>query len=79
MNACMAAHATAEEHDRAREDWFAARVARQRDRDRRELRRLEQERFHREWWRLPPDEGGGASGGANGDADGNGSGGEKTR
>ncbi|RYP04283.1 hypothetical protein DL764_004546 [Monosporascus ibericus] len=59
MNGCMAAHATPEEHDRAREDWFATRLERARERERRERRRLEQERFHREWWGLPerdPDE-----------------------
>ncbi|RYP70728.1 hypothetical protein DL769_004878 [Monosporascus sp. CRB-8-3] len=59
MNSCMAAHATPEEHDRAREDWFATRLERARERERRERRRLEQERFHREWWGLPerdPDE-----------------------
>ncbi|KAI0410014.1 hypothetical protein F4802DRAFT_10605 [Xylaria palmicola] len=59
MNSCMLAHATQAEHDRAREDWFAARTARARERERRERRKLEQERFHREWWGLPerdPDE-----------------------
>lgn len=49
----MQAHATPAEHDRAREDWFAARVTRARERERRERRKLEQERFHREWWGLP--------------------------
>ncbi|KAI1160434.1 hypothetical protein F5B18DRAFT_632906 [Nemania serpens] len=53
MNSCMQAHATPAEHDRAREDWFAARVTRARERERRERRKLEQERFHREWWGLP--------------------------
>ncbi|KAK7754939.1 hypothetical protein SLS62_003023 [Diatrype stigma] len=54
MNGCMAAHATPAEHDRAREDWFAARAERARERARTERRRLEQERFHRDWWGLPP-------------------------
>lgn len=53
MNSCMQAHATPAEHDRAREDWFAARLTRARERERRERRKLEQERFHREWWGLP--------------------------
>ncbi|KAI0169107.1 hypothetical protein GGR52DRAFT_574333 [Hypoxylon sp. FL1284] len=53
MNGCMQRHATAAEHDRAREEWFAARQQRARDRERRERRRLEQEAFHREWWGLP--------------------------
>ncbi|KAI0456295.1 cytochrome c oxidase biogenesis protein Cmc1 like-domain-containing protein [Xylaria acuta] len=53
MNNCMLAHATPEEHDRAREDWFAARTTRARERERKERRKIEQERFHREWWGLP--------------------------
>ncbi|KAI3324815.1 hypothetical protein HD806DRAFT_534276 [Xylariaceae sp. AK1471] len=59
MNNCMLAHATPEEHDRAREDWFAQRMMRARERERKERRKIEQERFHREWWGLPerdPDE-----------------------
>ncbi|KAI5864909.1 cytochrome c oxidase biogenesis protein Cmc1 like-domain-containing protein [Durotheca rogersii] len=54
MNGCMQAHATAAEHDRAREQWFAQRAARARDHERRERRRLEQESFLREWWGLAP-------------------------
>jgi len=53
MNNCMLAHATQEEHDRAREDWFATRMERARERERKERRKLEQERFLREWWNLP--------------------------
>ncbi|KAI1362727.1 hypothetical protein F5Y08DRAFT_311276 [Xylaria arbuscula] len=53
MNNCMLAYATPEEHDRAREDWFAARMTRARERERKERRKLEQEKFHREWWGLP--------------------------
>ncbi|KAI0431106.1 cytochrome c oxidase biogenesis protein Cmc1 like-domain-containing protein [Xylaria sp. FL1042] len=53
MNSCMLAHATPAEHDRAREDWFAARMTRARERERKERRKIEQERFHREWWGLP--------------------------
>ncbi|KAI1079065.1 cytochrome c oxidase biogenesis protein Cmc1 like-domain-containing protein [Whalleya microplaca] len=53
MNGCMMAHATAAEHDRAREEWFAQRLVRARERERKERRRLEQEKFHREWWGLP--------------------------
>ncbi|KAI0200821.1 cytochrome c oxidase biogenesis protein Cmc1 like-domain-containing protein [Astrocystis sublimbata] len=53
MNNCMLAHATPEEHDRAREDWFAARMTRARERERKERRKIEQEKFHREWWGLP--------------------------
>ncbi|KAH9906360.1 hypothetical protein F4778DRAFT_778748 [Xylariomycetidae sp. FL2044] len=53
MNSCMLANATQAEHDRAREDWFAQRMVRARERERKERRKLEQERFHREWWGLP--------------------------
>ncbi|KAI1177333.1 hypothetical protein F4777DRAFT_577139 [Nemania sp. FL0916] len=53
MNGCMQQHATAAQHDRAREDWVAGRLARQRERERKERRREEQERFLREWWDLP--------------------------
>ncbi|KAI1288709.1 hypothetical protein F5Y03DRAFT_401601 [Xylaria venustula] len=59
MNSCMLTHATQAEHDRAREDWFAARMTRARERERKERRKMEQEKFHREWWGLPerdPDE-----------------------
>ncbi|KAI0975358.1 hypothetical protein F4678DRAFT_457637 [Xylaria arbuscula] len=53
MNSCMLVHATQAEHDRAREDWFAARMTRARERERKERRKIEQEKFHREWWGLP--------------------------
>ncbi|OTA97065.1 hypothetical protein M434DRAFT_66367 [Hypoxylon sp. CO27-5] len=53
MNNCMLAHATPEEHDRAREQWFAQRQQRAREREIKERRKLEQEAFHREWWGLP--------------------------
>ncbi|OTA98904.1 hypothetical protein M426DRAFT_325611 [Hypoxylon sp. CI-4A] len=59
MNSCMLAHATPEEHDRAREQWFAQRQQRAREREAKERRKMEQEAFHREWWGLPrrdPDE-----------------------
>ncbi|KAL7620491.1 hypothetical protein AAE478_009486 [Parahypoxylon ruwenzoriense] len=59
MNSCMLAHATPAEHDRAREQWFAQRAARARERERKERRKMEQEAFLREWWQLPekdPDE-----------------------
>ncbi|KAK8043606.1 hypothetical protein PG993_006036 [Apiospora rasikravindrae] len=53
MNSCMMAHATQAEHDRAREEWFATRMERARERERKERRKIEQEKFHREWWGLP--------------------------
>lgn len=56
MNNCMVSHATQEEQDAAREEWFAMRLRRQKEREAKEARRKEQEKFHREWWGLPADE-----------------------
>jgi COX assembly protein 1 len=56
MNTCMIAHATQDEQDSAREEWFALRLRRQKERELKEERRREQEKFHREWWGLPMDE-----------------------
>jgi COX assembly protein 1 len=56
MNQCMIAHATQTERDGAREEWFSLRLQRQREREAKEARRREQERFHREWWGLPAEE-----------------------
>ncbi|TAQ90739.1 hypothetical protein B7494_g903 [Chlorociboria aeruginascens] len=53
MNSCMISHATQQEQDAAREEWFATRLKRQREREAKEERRKEQEKFHREWWGLP--------------------------
>ena len=53
MNSCMKAHATPAEQDAAREEWFAGRVERHRERERKARRKLEQEAFLREWWGLP--------------------------
>jgi COX assembly protein 1 len=53
MNSCMKTHATQEEQDAAREEWFAQRQQRQKERERKALRKAEQEAFLREWWRLP--------------------------
>ena len=53
MNNCMITHATQAEQDAAREEWFATRLKRQKEREAKEARRIEQERFHREWWGLP--------------------------
>jgi len=52
MNTCMVKHATQEEQDRAREEWFATRDQRKKEREQKERRRIEQEKFHREWWGL---------------------------
>ncbi len=53
MNGCMKANATQAEADAAREEWFAQRVERQRERERKARRAAEQEAFLREWWGLP--------------------------
>lgn len=53
MNNCMKIHATQEEQDAAREEWFAKRIERQKERERKARRKAEQEAFLREWWGLP--------------------------
>lgn len=62
MNTCMIQHATQKEQDLAREEWFALRLQRQKDREAKEARKKEQERFHREWWGLPEEDRAGAKG-----------------
>lgn len=53
MNACMTKHANQAEHDAAREEWFAMRLERQRERQRKAKMATAQEAFIREWWDLP--------------------------
>ncbi|TWU76253.1 hypothetical protein ED733_004946 [Metarhizium rileyi] len=53
MNSCMKLRATAEEHDAAREEWFAMRMERHRQRERKAKMAVAQEEFIREWWGLP--------------------------
>jgi COX assembly protein 1 len=53
MNGCMKAHATPAEQDAAREEWFAKRLERQKEKERKARRKMEQELFLREWWGLP--------------------------
>jgi COX assembly protein 1 len=55
MNGCMTRHATQEEHDLAREEWFNMRLERQRERARKQKMAAAQEEFMREWWGLPED------------------------
>ncbi|EQL02391.1 Cytochrome c oxidase biogenesis protein [Ophiocordyceps sinensis CO18] len=55
MNGCMKLHATQQEHDAAREEWFALRLERQRQREHKAKVALAQEDFMREWWGLPED------------------------
>jgi len=57
MNKCMIGHATQQEQDAAREEWFASRDKRIEEREAKERRKIEQEKFHREWWGLPQVEG----------------------
>ena len=52
MNACMITYATQEEQDAAREEWFASKEKRALEREANEKRRIDQEKFHREWWGL---------------------------
>ncbi|KAM0264506.1 hypothetical protein ACHAQJ_000697 [Trichoderma viride] len=53
MNACMMLHATQDQQDAAREDWFALRMERQKQRERKAKMATAQEEFMREWWGLP--------------------------
>ncbi len=53
MNSCMKKHSTPLELDAAREEWFAGRLERQREREKKTRRKLEQEKFVREWWNMP--------------------------
>ncbi|KAG6025557.1 hypothetical protein E4U40_002631 [Claviceps sp. LM458 group G5] len=56
MNNCMKLHATAEANDAAREEWFASRMERHRERERKAKVAVAQEEFLREWWGLPEEE-----------------------
>ncbi len=49
----MKKHSTTEELDAAREEWFAGRLERQQEREKKTRRKLEQEKFIREWWNMP--------------------------
>ncbi|VUC35861.1 unnamed protein product [Clonostachys rosea] len=53
MNSCLTRFATPAEHDAAREEWFAMRLERQRERERKARMAVAQEEFLREWWALP--------------------------
>ena len=55
MNNCMVLHATQEEHDAAREEWFALRLERQKQRERKSKMAVAQEEFMKDWWGLPED------------------------
>ena len=54
MNTCMLSHTGQDQRDAAREEWFATRDERIRQREEKEKKKKVQEKFHREWWGLPP-------------------------
>ena len=56
MNSCMVVHATQEEQDAAREEWFANKDKRIQEMEAKERRKRAQEKFHNEWWGLSKDE-----------------------
>lgn len=56
MNTCMLQYATQKEQDAAREEWFATRLRRQKERDEKAAKLREQEKFYKEWWGLPIEE-----------------------
>lgn len=55
MNSCMVEKATPQEHDAAREEWFAMRRERQRQREAKSKVAAAQEEFMHDWWGLPED------------------------
>ena len=50
MNTCMNRYATQAEQDAAREEWFATMDRRREDREKKESKRVQDEKFWREWW-----------------------------
>ncbi|KAK4694855.1 hypothetical protein P7C71_g2789, partial [Lecanoromycetidae sp. Uapishka_2] len=46
------AHASQQEQDAAREEWFATMDLRRKEREEKEQKKKEQEKFYREWWDL---------------------------
>ena len=54
MNACMVSHVGQKEQDAAREEWFANIDTRYQQKKEMEKKRKEADKFHREWWGLPP-------------------------
>lgn len=50
MNACMNQYATQEEQDAARQEWFDTMDARRDDRMAKEKKRMEDEKFWKDWW-----------------------------
>jgi COX assembly protein 1 len=50
MNTCMMRYATQAEMDAARAEWFATIDERRIQREQKEAKRIEDEKFWREWW-----------------------------
>lgn len=71
MNTCMIRYATQAEQDAAREEWFATIDKRREEREKKETKRVQDEKFWREWWdkdlSRKPGKGDGGGGGAEGE------------
>lgn len=52
MQTCMARYATLEEQDKAREEWFATRLDRAREREEKAAKKRESDRKRREYYGL---------------------------
>lgn len=50
MNNCMMQYATREEQDAARREWFDTIDKRREEKEAKEAKRREDEKFWREWW-----------------------------
>jgi COX assembly protein 1 len=50
MNSCMNHYATRAEEDAAREEWFATMDSRREERLAKEKKRVEDEKFWKDWW-----------------------------
>lgn len=50
MNSCMVTHATQENQDAARVEWFATKDQRRREREEKEARRKDAEALKAGWW-----------------------------
>jgi COX assembly mitochondrial protein 1 len=56
MNACMIAHATQEEEDAARREWFGKADERVREKEHAEEQKKKHEEFKDKWWAQYRDE-----------------------
>lgn len=53
MNSCMVQHASREEQDAAREEWFATMDLRRLEMEEKKRQKAEAEKFFKEWWDIP--------------------------